>query len=374
MSGLVSGLTKRLCQDTGNLQSCIRPPPCRLDSASPVACWCRSDRGRLLANAPNIHTGQAAQHRPYTAPNILCVLQSRCIVHDMASTTDHRRLAQHHRGLYFTDDQRDQELDTRFEELIGHQEPQQATVEVQMGRKIQVPAAGGSQSAVLSRRHPGLVGVRHAVLSRHEVMHVIRALHVVNGLQTSAAAAPMIWLTGSESCCLSGTVQLADTTAWGRSASCLAAQESFCSCPSAFCLPASAGEHACKFAFHDLCGRNIGAADFIALADRYHTMALQAVPIFTGAMKSEAYRHVHAPAPARASEPATVARLQQPIQITCLAAEILLDGLHQCLHTASIGWPQAVQLACAWAWLLSPHQLILPLLHVTRGQQSWITT
>ena len=66
----------------------------------------------------------------------------------MASTTDYRRLAQHHRGLYFTDEQRDQELDTRFEELIGHQEPQQATVEVQMGRKIQVPAAGGARPSL----------------------------------------------------------------------------------------------------------------------------------------------------------------------------------------------------------------------------------
>ena len=77
----------------------------------------------------------------HTALNIFCVLQSRCIVHDMASTTDYR--------LYFTDDQRDQELDARFEELIGQQEPQQATVEVQMGRKIQVPAAGGSQLSLV---------------------------------------------------------------------------------------------------------------------------------------------------------------------------------------------------------------------------------
>ena len=117
----------------------------QIDPARPVACQCRCASGSLQADAPSINPWQAAQHGAHLALNIFCVLQSRCIVHDMASTTDYRRLAQHHRGLYFTDDQRDQELDTRFEELIGHQEPQQATVEVQMGRKIRVPAAGGSQ-------------------------------------------------------------------------------------------------------------------------------------------------------------------------------------------------------------------------------------
>jgi hypothetical protein len=36
-------------------------------------------------------------------PSYLADLQGECKVHDMASTTDYRKLAQHQRGLYFCD-------------------------------------------------------------------------------------------------------------------------------------------------------------------------------------------------------------------------------------------------------------------------------
>lgn len=44
------------------------------------------------------------------------------------------------------------------------------------------------------------------------------------------------------------------------------------------------------FTFDELCGRNVAAADYIALADKYHTLAISGVPIFTAATRSEAYR------------------------------------------------------------------------------------
>lgn len=44
--------------------------------------------------------------------------------------------------------------------------------------------------------------------------------------------------------------------------------------------------------FDELCRKNLGAADYIALAHAFHTVALQGVPIFTSSLKSEAYRFV----------------------------------------------------------------------------------
>lgn len=46
------------------------------------------------------------------------------------------------------------------------------------------------------------------------------------------------------------------------------------------------------FTFEELCNRPLGAADYIALADAKHTVALSGVPIFTGANKQTAYRFV----------------------------------------------------------------------------------
>lgn len=56
-------------------------------------------------------------------------------------------------------------------------------------------------------------------------------------------------------------------------------------------LPVTAGPLAfCKF--EELCGRPLGAADYIALAGDKHTLFLAGVPKFSGATKTEAYRFV----------------------------------------------------------------------------------
>ena len=42
--------------------------------------------------------------------------------------------------------------------------------------------------------------------------------------------------------------------------------------------------------FSDICGRPVAAADYIALVDRFHSIAVSGVPIFSAATRPEAYR------------------------------------------------------------------------------------
>lgn len=44
------------------------------------------------------------------------------------------------------------------------------------------------------------------------------------------------------------------------------------------------------FSFKDICGKPVAAADYIALANRFHTLVLKGVPVFTAANRTEAYR------------------------------------------------------------------------------------
>ena len=53
----------------------------------------------------------------------------------------------------------------------------------------------------------------------------------------------------------------------------------------------AAGAIAC-FTFDELCGANVGASDYIAVVERFHTLALKGVPIFTAANRNTAYRFV----------------------------------------------------------------------------------
>lgn len=54
---------------------------------------------------------------------LLCALwsQDQCVVHDMESKTDYRKLAHHHRGLYFVTPSREEDLYERFLELTNNQ-------------------------------------------------------------------------------------------------------------------------------------------------------------------------------------------------------------------------------------------------------------
>ena len=70
------------------------------------------------------------------------LMQKACKVHDMASVTDYRRLAHHHRGLFFTDDQREEELQARFQEVAQPHSTRPIRVDVIMGRTLDVAQAG----------------------------------------------------------------------------------------------------------------------------------------------------------------------------------------------------------------------------------------
>lgn len=48
----------------------------------------------------------------------------------------------------------------------------------------------------------------------------------------------------------------------------------------------------CLMTFHELCSKNLGAADYIALAGEFHSVALRGVPCFDSRNKPEAYRFV----------------------------------------------------------------------------------
>lgn len=44
--------------------------------------------------------------------------------------------------------------------------------------------------------------------------------------------------------------------------------------------------------FDSLCGQPVAAADYIALADEFHTLAVEDIPVFTSASRPQAYRCV----------------------------------------------------------------------------------
>lgn len=120
-------------------------------------------------------------------------LKDMCVIHDMESRTDYRKLAQHRSGLYFTGPYADKELEDRFMELSNNNPITKQDIEVAMGRHLKMRRVGG-------------------------------------------------------------------------------------------CIV--------YFDYDDLCGRALGAADYIALANAKHTVALAGVPVVTTANRSAAYRFV----------------------------------------------------------------------------------
>ena len=57
------------------------------------------------------------------------------------------------------------------------------------------------------------------------------------------------------------------------------------------CFGCATGGPVCFFTFDKLCNANVGAADYIALANKFHTIALSGVPVFTADIRSQAYRY-----------------------------------------------------------------------------------
>ncbi|KAI8109820.1 hypothetical protein M9434_001099 [Picochlorum sp. BPE23] len=70
-------------------------------------------------------------------------LKKKCVIHDMDSERDYRKLAHHASGLYFTSDQRESELESRFIELTNKNPIEPMVIEVEMGRRLKIGRVGG---------------------------------------------------------------------------------------------------------------------------------------------------------------------------------------------------------------------------------------
>jgi predicted ATPase len=48
----------------------------------------------------------------------------------------------------------------------------------------------------------------------------------------------------------------------------------------------------CQFTFHDLCGKPLGAADYMTIARHYHSVIVSDIPILTAVHHNEARRFI----------------------------------------------------------------------------------
>ena len=71
------------------------------------------------------------------------MIKKKCVIHNMDSAVDYRKLAHHTSGVYFTSRNREQELYSRFMELTNKQPLGPMTIEVDMGRHLTIAKTGG---------------------------------------------------------------------------------------------------------------------------------------------------------------------------------------------------------------------------------------
>ncbi|KAK6127002.1 hypothetical protein DH2020_039251 [Rehmannia glutinosa] len=69
----------------------------------------------------------------------IATLKERCVVHEIGSSVDYRRMTSAEQGFYFVGKHLSGLLKQKFQQLIGDQEAVPQEVEVVMGRKLQVP-------------------------------------------------------------------------------------------------------------------------------------------------------------------------------------------------------------------------------------------
>ncbi|KAG6541137.1 hypothetical protein Mapa_017508 [Marchantia paleacea] len=150
-------------------------------------------RGTILVSTSNRHPDQLYEgglQRDLFLP-FIANLKSRCVVHEIGSSIDYRKLTAAEQGMYFVGPNASELLHLKFRQITDGEEPRPTTVEIRMGRTLQVPLA-------------------------------------------------------ADGCAL--------------------------------------------FQFHELCDMPLGAADYIGLFEKFHTLALDGVPKFGSHNRASAYR------------------------------------------------------------------------------------
>ncbi|KAJ4744583.1 Lactation elevated protein 1 [Rhynchospora pubera] len=66
-------------------------------------------------------------------------LKERCVVHEIGSSVDYRKMGSAEQGYYFVGSKYNELLKQKFQELVGDEEPKPQVVEVVMGRRLEVP-------------------------------------------------------------------------------------------------------------------------------------------------------------------------------------------------------------------------------------------
>ncbi|KAJ4769498.1 Lactation elevated protein 1 [Rhynchospora pubera] len=66
-------------------------------------------------------------------------LKERCVVHEIGSSVDYRKMGSAEQGYYFVGSKYNELLKQKFQELVGDEEPRPQVVEVVMGRRLEVP-------------------------------------------------------------------------------------------------------------------------------------------------------------------------------------------------------------------------------------------
>jgi len=99
------------------------------------------NKGIILVSTSNRapdHLYEGGLQRNLFLP-FISLLKERCIVHEIGSSTDYRKLTSAQKGLYFCGKDSSRLLKEKFQELIGGYMATPTTVEVVMGRTLQVP-------------------------------------------------------------------------------------------------------------------------------------------------------------------------------------------------------------------------------------------
>jgi len=70
--------------------------------------------------------------------------QEMCVVYDMDSVVDYRKLAQYHKGVYFTGEERNRCLQAAFnQKSMGNFKKKDVEISLKLGRKLRVPVSAG---------------------------------------------------------------------------------------------------------------------------------------------------------------------------------------------------------------------------------------